>query len=478
MSHSESNQGFGAQEAFYSSEIHAETAFPTTFGYADGYRFEDWYLASGTFIRNVFSDPESPPIVDARYGQLYIRFFPTEHLNTPFGQYYPHAEPMGMDLRFPNGLFDDRSGDAPVVVVPREVMVESPSMPRLETPPLGSEGRVDDELDFIPPRPEELDAEGECVDEDRAREETAEEAFTRALRVIVEEFAGKGGVPCAQREQEEAVKEDNVLTRDPRTRRDERARAEEALRGAETRTREMAERARSEELEYLEDCNKEELEEGRWSCDGRDAELYCDCAWTSQRDLAFQRECERAWADADDTDADDTDADDTDADVTKDVRCEGPLDSGSEGDSLAGSSDTATSSNVSACMTYLGESRLAYRRGSRATPSAGVSLGGFGEDAAYDADSENETEDGDVEMDVSESEDEQEENKQVEESGDKQEDVEIEEDDEDSTESSATAAGEDEGAKGYQPLSGSSAQASRFGTPDSFGPSTLESYER
>ena len=103
MSHSGSHLGFDHQESFHSADIHADTVFPTTFGYTDGYRFEDWDLALGTFIRNMFLDPQSPPVVDARHGQLYVRFFPTKHLNTPMGQYYPRTQPMGTDLRFPNG---------------------------------------------------------------------------------------------------------------------------------------------------------------------------------------------------------------------------------------------------------------------------------------------------------------------------------------------------------------------------------------
>ncbi|KAI0323272.1 hypothetical protein GY45DRAFT_1376444 [Cubamyces sp. BRFM 1775] len=129
-------------------------------------------------------------------------------------------------------------------------------------------------------------------------------------------------------------------------------------------------------------------------------------------------------------------------------------------------------------MAYLGESCLAYHCGSSATPSVGVFLSRFGGDVAYYADAKTETEDGDIKMDVSKSKYEQEGDKQVEDLGDKQEDMKIKEDNEDLTESSATAAGEDKGAKGYQPSSSSSTQASQFGTPASFGPSTLESYER
>ncbi|KAH9899977.1 hypothetical protein C8Q73DRAFT_663518 [Cubamyces lactineus] len=497
MSYSDSHPGYGSQESFYSAEIHAETVFPTTFGYADGYHFEDWYLASGTFIRNVFSDPQSPPVVDVRHGQLYVRFFPTEHLNTPFGQYYPHTQPMGTDLRFPNGLFNDRSEDAPVVVVPSEVLLESPPMPSLDTPPVERTEREDSEPDFVPPRPEDLDDGPEARfdnardDSEGARSGPTDEEFARALRMIVEDLAQGEDVDemCRElRKQKESKEQMKVLIQDPRARHNAQARAGSLSKRADADARVESECAHAKEPESSENThkgqfkvsvtkahvtyeeNKEGLGEVRGLCDEHDPELYCDCGMTFERAVAFQRECERTWADEED------------ADVAEDVRAEGSPCPESERDRLEGcngSPGTAFDREVSARLTYLGESRLAYHRGRRATPFPSVSEAGFEEAGSpYGADVESEA--SDVEMTETESEHEQEENQdqyeKLKSSQEIVEPMEVEGDDQGDT-SSATAASEDEGAKDKRSSSSSSAQASRLGTPTTFGPSTIESYE-
>ncbi|KAJ8455146.1 hypothetical protein ONZ51_g12608 [Trametes cubensis] len=376
-------------------------------------------------------------------------------------------------------------------------------MPALMTPPSGRAESAGSEPDFIPLCPDGLDARDACLNNERvvdvdACEGPTNEEFACALRRIVEDIAGRECLEQRGRglEEEKAGKRtEEALTCDPRVRHDGQTRAECAL----TCTRDILMRtdadariepecARTDELEYLDDedkgqpeplvekpggtymKDKEQFEDDRSSCDWCEDAECLDGGMTRERAHEFQRECELAWRS------------ESDVDVPRDVRNEGSSPPEHGQGRLGGKGEAtgvAAEDDLKACLTYLGKSRLAYCRGRQGTPFQGASqTRSVCAEEAYNADAAAEE---DVKMDESENEHKKEsENDEQEETQERPDRMQEEEDKDkgDLSESSATAADEDGGAKdkGKHSESSSSAQASRLGTPVSFGPSTPDSY--
>ncbi|KAH9902521.1 hypothetical protein C8Q73DRAFT_661557 [Cubamyces lactineus] len=382
--------------------------------------------------------------MDAHHGQLYVRFFPTKHLNMPF-EHVEHAE------------------------------------------------HKDSEPDLILPRPEDLDDGPEArldnarVDSEGACEGLTNEEFARALRMIIEDLAQGEDVDKMCRELRQQKENDEQLKDGDTHVESEHMRTEEPESSENMHKGQLEVSVMKAHITYWQ--NKGDIDKVQGPCNEHDPELYCNCGITFECTIAFQRECEHMWAYEED------------ADVAEDVRAEGSLCPESKRDSLEGRNGSpgmgktpvqcikgevvakngrlAVNKDISAHLTYLGESCLVYRQGRRVTPFPSISEAGFEEAGSlYGADVESGA--SDVEMTETDSENEQDETedkyKQLKSSQEIPELMEVEGDNE-SDRTSATAAGEDEGAKDKCSSSSSSAQASCLGTPTTFRPSTIKSYK-
>ena len=68
-------------EQHYVGGLLEQTIYPGPFGFYNGSQYEDWYVPTATFAASVSDADGTHRHSFARYGQAYIQFYPTAHLN-------------------------------------------------------------------------------------------------------------------------------------------------------------------------------------------------------------------------------------------------------------------------------------------------------------------------------------------------------------------------------------------------------------